>query len=126
MRNSQGFASHGPDGYMEALDPIQAVFAARSADALVHFLFNAHRSYAKPMVRDNGNNKPSLYEMEQEREAVNYVAHPEFNYYIDELYWPTEIFGTEYKTSEVLSKVDVEAYLTNLEDYEANPPEEEE
>lgn len=117
LRNSQGFASHGPDGYMEALDPIQALFAARSADAIVHFLFRAHKSYAEPVVRENGNNKPSLFELEQEREAVNYNAHEHFNDHIDELHDPLKVFEVEYSASESFARVDPEAYLQYLDGF---------
>lgn len=82
LRNSDGFASHGTDGYLESLEPFHATFAARSADAVVNFLFQAHRAYGGPLYREEG--EETLYAKEQRGEAVDYVAHEAFNGYLDE------------------------------------------
>ena len=109
LRNKKGFASHGHDGYMESLEPMQAMFAARAADALVHFLYQAHRNYEiKPHCTDG---------------RTNYSANQEFNDYIDNLHEQSVIFGMQYTASEILAKVDPNAYLEYLTEFEKDKKE---
>ena len=103
LRNTQGFASHGKDAYTLQLDIVQAQLAARAADAIVNFLFRAHRHY--PI---DGPARRLVY-----RELAN------FNDWIDEQNGIVRIFMLEYKPSEVLFGIDQEAYRDLLADYEA-------
>lgn len=103
LRNTQGFASHGKDAYTEQLDVVQAQLAARAADAIVNFLFRAHRHY--PV---DGPSRRLVY-----RELTD------FNEWIDEQNQIIRIFTLEYKPSEVLFGIDQEAYRDLLTDYEA-------
>src|ERR1039458_1869373 len=43
LRNSCGFTSHGGDTQRPAMEGVQAILAAQAADAIVGFLFSAHR-----------------------------------------------------------------------------------
>lgn len=121
LRNSQGFASHGPDAYLESLEPAQALFSARISDAIVHLMFHAHRNYKGDIKRVDGVPiipKPTLKELEENRIAVDYNTHKNFNDYIDELHNPLNVFEVEYAASESFAKVDPEAYLQYLDDFD--------
>ncbi len=43
LRGGYGFSSHGPDGEKPAMETMQALLAAQTTDAIVGFLFRAHR-----------------------------------------------------------------------------------
>jgi hypothetical protein len=103
LRNTQGFASHGKDAYTLQLDIVQAQLAARAADAIVNFLFRAHRHY--PI---DGPTRRLVY-----RELAD------FNEWIDEQNEVVRIFTLEYKPSEVLFGIDQEAYRDLLTEYGA-------
>lgn len=83
------------------LEDIQAVLAARAADAIVNFLFRTHRHYSS--------SAPSS--------PLRYEDHPEFNNYVDQVNESVKIFNFEYRSSEVLFFVDQQAYKDLLEDY---------
>ena len=121
LRNSQGFASHGPDAYLESLEPAQALFSARISDAIVHLMFHAHRNYKGDIKRVDGVPivpQLTLKELEENRVAVDYTAHEVFNSYIDELHDPLNVFEVEYVASESFARVDPEAYLQYLEEFD--------
>lgn len=101
LRNTQGFASHGKDAYTEQLDVVQAQLAARAADAIVNFLFRAHRHYPA-----DGSARRLVY-----RELAD------FNEWIDEQTQIVRIFTYKYKPSEVLFGIDQEAYRELLAYY---------
>lgn len=101
LRNTQGFASHGKDAYTEQLDLVQAQFAARAADVIVHFLFSAHRNY--PF--DGAVNR------------LVYADLLDFNDWIDEQNQMVSIFDLCYKPSEVLYGVDNQAYRDLFTNY---------
>jgi hypothetical protein len=109
LRNRQGFASHGKVAETEPLDSIQAELAARAADAVVSFLFKAHRQYAPSAA------KPKRLE---------YEVSTEFNTFVDESCEPIRIFDLEYRPSEVLYYVDYEAYVEQLTSFGLEPIEE--
>jgi hypothetical protein len=94
IRNREGFASHGKDGYALSLEATQAQFAARAADAVVYFLFRVHQTY------------PSQHPARR----IRYEDHPQFNDHVDGIYESVEIFGTRYLVSEMLFSSDQEAY----------------
>ncbi len=101
LRNMEGFASHGKDGYTLSLDPLQAEMAARAADALVHYLYKAHQSYP----RDLSTGRLPIEHFEA------------FNEYIDDIHDVVGIFDLQYLPSEVLLVVDKKAYREKLAEY---------
>jgi hypothetical protein len=94
LRNTEGFASHGKYGYVLPLDSVQALLVARAADAVVHFLFAAHKSYPSTSLA----------------RRLSYIEHEKLNALIDEANESIEIFDLTYRPSEVLFSVDPEAY----------------
>ncbi|KAB8140730.1 abortive infection family protein [Chloroflexia bacterium SDU3-3] len=107
IRNAGGFASHGKDAYDQGItDTIQAQFVARSADAIVHFLFRVHRNYAGPLARTP---------------RKSYTDKPEFNQFIDDQHDEgIKILNLDpYKASEVLFYTDINAYSDLLAEYES-------
>jgi hypothetical protein len=108
LRNTQGFASHGKDAYSKQLEVVQAQLAARPADVIVNFLFRAHRHYP----------------MDESTRRLVYREMIEFNEWIDDQNDTISIFDLQYKSSETLFYVDLEAYRGLLKDYESeNKPE---
>lgn len=99
LRRTQGIASHGKVAETRSLESIQAELVARSADAVVSFLYKAHRSYVvqppKPKRIELGDNH-------------------DFNTFVDDTNELVQIFDLEYKPSEVLFSIDYEAYVENL------------
>jgi len=107
LRNDCGFASHGKDGPAPVLEVMQALLVAQAADAIVGFIYRAHRqAIAGPA--------PPMLE---------YDDNPEFNALIDETHEPVQIFGLQYRSSEVLFNVDIEAYRDRLAGFEAEESE---
>jgi hypothetical protein len=76
---------------------------ARAADTVVNFLFHVHRSYLAG-APDN---------------RFAYVDHPTFNDFVDEIHELVCIFNLEYRPSEVLFQVDLQAYRDRLAEYKA-------
>lgn len=98
-----GIASHGRDGYREAVDGCHARLVAGVTDALVAFLYEAHR-------RLHG---------EEEWHRAYYGDHPEFDQYLDDEHDPSPIvvFGDEHPPSEVLFGVNQTGYVKRLNDW---------
>lgn len=109
LRNAFGFASHGGDGSRPAMEGVQALFAAQAADAIVGFLYGVHR---QDLLR-------------QKSSQPKYDDNPSFNEWIDEQNDPIRISGLEYKPSEVLFSVDLQAYRDLVTNYEADAETEE-
>lgn len=98
LRQAEGVASHGKDAYFSSIDEVQAEFAARTTDALISFLYKAHRRYSGgPPIR-----------------LLEYTDHPDLNAYIDSANEPVRLFEFEYQPSEVMFCVDRQAYLEVL------------
>lgn len=93
LRNAYGFASHGTDGSRHAMESTQALLAAQSADAIVGFLCRVHRQ-----------------EPAASAERLNFDEQEQFNAFVDDENEPVRIFELEYRPSEVLYAVDLEAY----------------
>lgn len=102
LRNKQGSASHGKLAETQPLESVQAELVARSADAVVSFLFKAHRSYAIPAARPK---------------RVQYIDNQRFNASVDESHEPIKIFSLSYRPSEVLYNVDYQAYVESLNSF---------
>jgi hypothetical protein len=103
LRNTHGFASHGKPAFAPELESVQALLVARAADAIVHFLFEAHRQY--------GILRPHLV----------FGDHPAFDSYIDEVHGRVSIFGVEYRSSELLFSIDRDAYRDQLAKFAPTP-----
>jgi hypothetical protein len=104
LRNECGFASHGKDGPAPVMETMQAILVAQAADAIVGFIFRAHRQAVA------GPPAPML----------EYDDNPEFNALINETHDRVRIFGLEYDPSEVLFNVDIEAYRDRLAGFNAD------
>lgn len=101
LRNNEGFASHGKDGYFQMLEPIQARLAAQAADSIVYFLYSVHKGYT--------------YVPNSSR--LRYEDNQSFNEFIDETHELINIFEYTFVPSDVLFNVDMEAYKDKLSIY---------
>jgi hypothetical protein len=93
LRNTCGFVSHGSEGQRPAMEGVQAILAAQAADAIVGFLFAAHR-----VQRDGAPQKRSGHDR-----TIDKV--------LDGVFDPVMIAGQPYAVSEALYAIDREAYL---------------
>lgn len=109
LRNACGFASHGSDSHRPAMEGVQAVLAAEAADAIVGFLHRVH--YQERLAPS----KPHL----------EYEGNQDFNDHVDRANEVVRIFDLEYRPSEVLFRIDYEAYRVYLAEYEPEPAENE-
>jgi hypothetical protein len=103
LRKGEGLASHGRDAFTGPLDVIHGELAARAADAVVSFLYKAHKANwtrSRPQREEYGDQK-------------------EFNDWIDGQNERVRIFGLEYLASEVLFFIDYEAYRNLLPEFAA-------
>jgi abortive infection Abi-like protein len=103
LRNKCGFASHGSDSERPALETIQAILAAETADAIVGFLYRVHR-------QDRPQSTHSLPE---------YEGAPDFNQYIDELHEKVRIFEEEFIPSKILFELARTPYLLYMGEFKS-------
>jgi len=108
LRNKGGIASHGHDAFDPSMEPVQALLAARAADALVHYLYSAHRAYERD---------PNVG-------RIRYQDFDDFNDFIDDAHEPIRIFDLIFQPSEVLFDVDAEAYRAKLAEFQTDRSEE--
>ncbi|MGH8678612.1 MAG: abortive infection family protein [Burkholderiales bacterium] len=106
LRNAYGFASHGAEGHRPAMETVQALMVAQSADAIVGFLHRTHREERLP---------PTSTRLE-------YEDNQNFNDYVDEAHEPVRILGSEFKPSAVLFNLEPETYRVALAEFKAGPP----
>jgi len=104
LRNLFGEASHGRDAYFSQIENDHALMVARSADAIVSYLFRLHRAF------------PARHS----ETRLSYKSYIEFNDWIDEQNDAVRIFELEYKPSEVLFHIDRVAYRDLLSGYESD------
>lgn len=103
LRNEFGFASHGSDGSRPRMESIQAMLAAQAADTIVGFLHATHQQ-----------------ERAVQRTApLRFEDHADFNDYVDEAHDSIQIFELSFRASEVLFRVDHEAYCDALASFDA-------
>jgi abortive infection Abi-like protein len=93
LRNSCGFASHGGVTEKPAMEAVQALLAAQSADAIVGFLFSAHR-----VERDGTQPKSTGHSRTIDK-------------LLDTVFPAVDIAGQPYDVSEALYATDREAYV---------------
>ena len=101
LRNQYGFASHGADSLRPAMEGVQALLAAETADTIVGFLYRVHQQDRTPPVESMGDNTA-------------------FDKYVDEAYGPVRIFEAEFSASEVLLQMESETYRIYLTEFQDN------
>ena len=106
LRTREGMVSHGREAFSANLEPVQALLAASAADTVAGFLWNVHKSYSPTGIQ----------------EPISYADNPEFNDWVDQIHeLPVMIFELPYKHSEILFKLDRQAYCDALQEHLANP-----
>jgi hypothetical protein len=93
LRNAHGFTAHGSDKKSTEMESVQAILAAQAADAIVGFLFSAHR-----VERDGTQPKSTGHSRTIDR-------------LLDTVFPAVDIAGQPYDVSETLYATDREAYL---------------
>ena len=101
LRNTHGFASHGKDPAFQELESVQAMLVARAADAIVSFMFRAHKGYQR----------------RQTPPKLTYADHSAFNDFVDESNAPVQVFSEEFAPSRVLFEMAPEPYRVYLAEY---------
>jgi len=101
LRNACGFASHGADGPRPAMEAVQALLAAGTADAIVGFLHRVHRQ-----DRAQAGSK-----------VMNYEENRKFNEYIDDTHERVQILKEYFDPSRILFELAPEAYRLYLAEY---------
>lgn len=101
LRNECGFASHGSDGRRPAMEEVQAVLAAATADAIVGFLHRVH---------NQDRSRPP-------EEALAFDANTAFNDYVDGAHDEMRIFESLFRASEVLFRMEPETYRIYLAEF---------
>ena len=102
LRNLDGELGHGKEADRVTLESCHAEFAARSADAVIKFLVEAHRN---------------AQEADGAAPALSYFEHPEFNDFVDEAHPEVRILTGQYKASEVLFQMDRQTYKDGLDEF---------
>jgi len=98
LRNACGFASHGTAGTRPALEMVQALLAAGTADAIVGFVHRVHRQDGTAPVS----------------QRLDFDNNPEFNDYVDETHERVRIFEEDFQPSRILFELATEAYRVYL------------
>jgi len=101
LRNACGFASHGSDRPRPALEAVQALLVAETADTIVGFLYRAHCQDRTPLTS-------TIY---------RYEDNDEFNAYVDEAHDSVHIFEEDFQPSRILFEVAPVAYRLHLAEY---------
>lgn len=110
LRNREGMASHGREAFSSNLEPMQAILAASAADVVSSFLWNVHKSYSPT----------------EQPERLSYGDNSEFDEWVDQNHEPpVMIFELLFQHSEILFRLDIQAYSEMLNDFIANPEQDE-
>jgi hypothetical protein len=104
LRNDFGFASHGSDGSRPRMERIQAMLAAQAADTIVGFLHATHQQD----------------QAVQRTAPLRFEDRADFNDYVDDAHGIIQIFELSFRASEVLFRVDHEAYRDALASFDAS------
>ncbi len=102
LRNQCGFASLGSDNPRPAMESVQALLAAETADTIVGFIHRVHRQDRKP--------PPSR--------SATYEDNAAFNESVDESHGIIRIFDSEFRPSEVLFQMEPESYRVYLAEFD--------
>ena len=102
LRNQCGFASHGSGAPRPAMESVQALLAASTADAIVGFLHRVHMQDRTP--------PPSP--------LAAYQNNQDFNTYVDDFHPLVTIFESEFRPSEILFQMEPETYRLALAEFE--------
>lgn len=102
LRNNEGIVAHGRDAYALTLGADEARFAARSADAVIAFLFSLHQS-----------DQPTAAQR-----RLRYDDGDAFNEWIDDTHDPVNILRLEFRPSEALFRLDFNAYREAIISFE--------
>jgi len=113
LRNACGFSSHGADGPRPALETVQALLAAETADAIVGFLFRVHRQDIPPPDSQEAAPEPDPPDVKD----VIFEDNPAFNQYVDALQDPVKVFDESFDPSRILFALAPEAYKLYLSEY---------
>lgn len=105
LRGVYGVASHGSADQKPTMPDSQALFVARTADALVGFLYQIN-------CQDRTTRSGARFE---------YGDNSKLNSYIDDANKMVEICGLSFTPSEVLFATDIDAYREILVDFESRP-----
>lgn len=104
LRNKYGPASHGSGVDRSAMEEIQALLAAQAADTITGFLWRAHRQdRSLPLTSEEFFNQNST-----------------FNESLDQNLGLFKIFGSEFRPSEILFKLEPETYRNYLAGFEGD------
>jgi hypothetical protein len=110
LRNREGMASHGREAFSSNLEPMHAILAASAADAVSSFLWNVHKSYSPT----------------EQPERLSYGDNPVFDEWVDQNHEPpVTIFELPFQHSEILFRLDIQAYSEMLNDFIATPEQDE-
>ena len=101
LRNKCGFASHGSGEPRPVMESVQARLAAEAADTIVGFIHRVHRQERAPPV-------PA--------EPI-FEHNSAFNDHIDQSFGPVRVFEAEFRTSEVLFRLEPETYRIYLTEF---------
>lgn len=104
LRNQDGIVAHGTDATQEIRYTFQTELAARASDAIIPFLYKAHKQL--PSDLDGG--------------RIYYDDYPEFNEYLDSISEAIEIAGMSFSPSWTIYTSDKEhkTYRELLIEYE--------
>ncbi|MCY4526235.1 MAG: abortive infection family protein [Anaerolineaceae bacterium] len=100
LRNICGFASHGSDSARPAMEDVQAIMAAKTADTVIGFLYRMH-------IQDRSS------------ALIDYNSNPAFNDSFDESVGPVSFSDVVFRASEVLFTMEPETYRIYLAEYES-------
>lgn len=101
LRNEYGFDSHGDGSERAKLDAVQALLAARIADAAIGFLHTCHRlDIARQLGR-----------------RLDFGDNPEFNDAVDASYGSIGVYELAFSASDVLFQMDPESYRIYLTEF---------
>ncbi|MBC8507201.1 MAG: abortive infection family protein [Chloroflexi bacterium] len=112
LRNHDGLIAHGADGYQEIEYTFQTELAARASDAIIPFIYSAHK------------NLPS----DLQSGRIYYDDYLEFNEYLDETYGVIQLEGQEFLPSWTIFTADKDrkTYRELLIEYELYKEEQDE
>jgi hypothetical protein len=103
LRNQCGFASHGAGKPRPAMEGIQALLAAESADAIIGFLYRVHRQDRTPEPTTSG---------------TGFEENGAFNDHVDGAFGPFTVFDAEFRASEVLFQLEPETYRIYMAEFD--------